>query len=171
MNSFFLERWTDEGNALIAPLAREIARIGRALNRIRINGNPAEVTDRGIDLSVRTAAGVTLPFVNIFRQTGAATGTWTAGRFYLAGVWTPVTNEPTVIGPISESMCYWIKLDLDSGPVPTWDSGPLAGGYPAMTDTIFVWRMLELTFTAGAIVPNSTICPTPHDIHIHAKSY
>lgn len=56
MNAFFLERWADLGNALTAPLAAEIAKIGRALNRIRINGNPATITDRGIDLDVRSAA-------------------------------------------------------------------------------------------------------------------
>jgi hypothetical protein len=109
------------------------------------------------------------PFVNVFRATGAATGSWTAGRFWLSGVWILVTNEPTVIGPITESLCYWIKLDLDSGPVPVWDSGPLAGGYPAMTDTIFIWRMLELTFAGGRIT--NVLCPHPADIYLHAKSY
>jgi hypothetical protein len=109
------------------------------------------------------------PFVNVFRATGAATGSWTAGRFWYAGTLTTVLNEPSTIGPITESMLYWIKLDLDVGPIPTWDSGPVAGDYPAMTDTIFVCRMLELTFAGGRIT--NVLCPHPADIYLHAKSY
>jgi hypothetical protein len=135
-----------------------------------LNETTAGTTIHGRRFRPNTAQAASwYPFVNVFRTTGAATGSWTAGQFYLGGVLKPVTSEPTVIGPITESLCYWIKLDLDVSPLPVWDSGPLAGGYPAMTDTIFIWRMLELTFAGGAIT--SVLCPTPHDIHLHAKSY
>ena len=168
MTPYFLERWADQGNALTAPLAAEIARIGRALNRLRINGNPATLTDRGIDLEVRAGGGgVSLPFVNIFTLTGAAVGTWTPGKVYVGGVEYSVDDLPTTIGPITESTLYWIRHAFSGGT--TWESGPMAGGYPPMEENVEIYRMLELTFADGAIT--KIVCPQPMDIHAPARSY
>jgi hypothetical protein len=168
MNAFFLERWTDEGNGLIAPLAREIARIGRALNRIRINGNPAEVTDRGIDLSVRAAASVALPFVNIFRQTSPTEGDWIPAENFVAGVQAAVSGEPSTIVVDSSNYCFWIAHDYTAATL-TWGSGTAV---PTNTDTVEYYRMLICTVSGSgpSFKIDSFVCPTPHDIHATAKS-
>ncbi len=60
MNNHFTERYTDSGNALVKPLCEDIAKIGHALNRLRIDGNPATITPQGIDL-ISQAGGSALP--------------------------------------------------------------------------------------------------------------
>ena len=108
-----------------------------------------------------------MPFVNVFTQTGDAEGTWTPGKVYVGGVEYSVVALPTTIGPITESTLYWIRHAFSGGT--TWESGPMAGGYPPMEENIEIYRMLELTFEEGAIT--KIVCPQPMDIHAPARSY
>lgn len=171
MNAFFIEKWSDEGPGIIAPLAREIARIGYALNRMRINGNPVEITQRGIDATVAAGAGsTTLPFVFLFRKTSDTAGVWVPGKGYLGGADTTITGQPGV-GAVSEELTgitttrkYWILHDFSAATL-TWATGT---SYPAASDSQEPYRMLEITCTDGKIT--SFICPHPCDIHATAKS-
>lgn len=111
-----------------------------------------------------SAADVTLPFINIFEQLTDTSGTWKAGKSYLAGVDTTVAGLPTTITGITTSTKYWIKHDFAAATL-TWGSGATL---PANTDSEEYYLMLDVTCTASAI--ESFVCPHPAEIHATAKS-
>jgi hypothetical protein len=113
---------------------------------------------------VAASSAASMPFVNLFTKTSSTGGTWTPGKTYFAGTLLTVTSEPSTITVDATHYCFWITVDF-SAVSATWGSGT---AFPAMTDSTEVYRMLDVTFTSGAIV--SFVCPTPHDIHVTAKS-
>jgi len=163
---YFLDRWAAEGNALVAPLCREIAKIGRALNNITLNGNPAIVTERGVALSAPSRASGT-PFVNIFAKTSATEGSWTPGKVYFAGRQLTVADEPATITVGASACKFWIEIDFSYGTA-AWKSGSAFPTLP-MGDALEWFRMLDVTLDNDDQI-DTFLCPTPHDIHVTAKS-
>lgn len=166
MNQYFLERWAEEGPALVAPLAREICRIGRALNRMRINGQLVTITSQGIEADVAAPASA-LPFVFLFTKTGPLTGTWKPGKAFIAGVDAAITGMPEDGAEIevSESTVYWIAHNFALGTL-SWNTG---SEYPSSTDSLEVYPILEITVENGVI--SGYVCRHPCDIHATARSY
>ncbi len=168
MSTFFTERWSAEGNALTAPLAREIARIGRALNRIRINGNPARVTESGIDLDVRTASQSSFPCVHLFRPTSSTEGDWIIGKVFVFGTELTLSPvEPATITVDATHYRFWVKLTFSDPAAPTaeWGSGT---AFPSITSSTEIYLMNDAATTAINTI-DTYRCPTPHDIKFEGR--
>jgi hypothetical protein len=135
-----------------------------------IGGNLSKRADgRFTTITVAEAsAAVTLPFVNIFRQTSPTEGDWIPAENFVAGVQTAVSGEPSTIVVDSSNYCFWIAHDYTAATL-TWGSGTAV---PTNTDTVEYYRMLICTVSGSgpSFKIDSFVCPTPHDIHATAKS-
>jgi hypothetical protein len=102
MRKFFLENWSDPGAAIVAPLAEEIAKLGHGLNRLRLDGNPAELSDAGIELFSTNRQPVSLHPWKLTVASYALRTLWVADAQWISGAtdswgnplsWT--SNAPT----------------------------------------------------------------------------
>jgi hypothetical protein len=111
---------------------------------------------------------VSLPFVNIFTQTSSTEGDWTSGKVYFQGQELTVTNEPSTIAVDASRHKFWIEIDFSTVSA-EWKSG-IAFPTPPMGDALEWYRMLDVTLDVNDEIV-SFVCPTPHDIHVIAKSF
>lgn len=149
----------------IANFWNDLQVVGGGLNR-RGDGHFTTITiNSASDSPLGPVAAASLPFVNYFIKTSSTGGNWVPGKTYFAGTLLSVTNEPSTITVDASHYRFWITVDF-SASTATWGSGT---AFPAMTDSTEVYRMLDVTLN-GSNEIDTFRCPTPHDIHVTAKS-